>query len=876
METSKQLSKGLQKVGTSNLELNIRHRLLSTRLNLLLTRLQSTGNVSQFAEVPQKTKDRSRSKVKETSHVETSATGRGNRARGAPDSARAARGRGDRGRGGFRGGRGTTHATTNGARSADAGSSVPTAESTAYTGVAAADAAAQPIEAPEAKKVAPVPEEPPKKTWASMFAKPKPVAAPPKPVAHAPIAKEAPPISQEEPVAEPDSAPAEPEPGLAPPVTQAETPDQPSIVEEKEVVPEPPVEEAANTDIPQPKDQLTEENVEHLPDDSNPAPEGTVASTVASGSVIGASTPAPQAPIGRPALGGFATTALKATATPRSASFQRRLFEQQEAVVMPGNHAVDRAAVQFGNFNLNGDQESPLDEEEDREEVETRTQPPQHSPTAQPRTSLPPAIPRQPQAPTEAPLSEAPSVAPKQAPGLPPVPQQQQQQPSVGAQQQSPQNPIPSQTLPQQNVSSSQPYGQFGRYSQPGAAAESTPAQKSYDPFGAQTSQASQYDNFPGQTANHQQNSGLVGFSSAPSDYPSYYNTADQRNAYQNYYNSYGQQANTYNQQQQSSNQEAGASQQRTGSAFGSAPSDSAFPSSQAQQVPSRYGETQNSGQNTPNPAQTQQGQQNQHMHQQPHNQSGHAGGYGGYGHPYYQTPYYQNYMSQYGGYGGQGFGPYGGKGSMYGQPHHGYGMSPQTPYDQHSSSPANAGGFGQSSVHGREGLLAGGGFNEYGRSNSTQPSSAASANAGFGNASDPFGRSQGAFPNQTQSYSQQQTSQQAGGEDALKPFGDSKTSAGPSPSLGQPGRPGSATNTTSGQSNQSGIQQNQSQQQGFGGYPSHLGAQGNQYGGLGGLGSHQSGPQSYQAGGYGYGGFGGNHYSNRGWGANFSGHQNH
>lgn len=55
---------------------------------------------------------------------------------------------------------------------------------------------------------------------------------------------------------------------------------------------------------------------------------------------------------------------------------------------MPGNREVDRAAVQFGAFNLNGSEE---DVEGDREEPETRTQPPADSPVSQPRAALPPA-----------------------------------------------------------------------------------------------------------------------------------------------------------------------------------------------------------------------------------------------------------------------------------------------------------------------------------------------------------------------------------------------------------------------------------------------------------------------------------------------------
>jgi len=79
---------------------------------------------------------------------------------------------------------------------------------------------------------------------------------------------------------------------------------------------------------------------------------------------------------------------------------------------MPGNREVDRAAVQFGAFNLNGTGEGEDDVDGDREEPETRAQPPQHSPVAHPRATLPPA-PQQP-----APIPET-FPTPKQTAGLP-------------------------------------------------------------------------------------------------------------------------------------------------------------------------------------------------------------------------------------------------------------------------------------------------------------------------------------------------------------------------------------------------------------------------------------------------------------------------
>ena len=243
-------------------------------------------------------------------------------------------------------------------------------------------------------------------------------------------------------------------------------------------------------------------------------------------------------------------------------------MEQQEAVVMPGNHAVDRAAVQFGSMGL-GEGSDP-DVDEDREEAETRTQPPQHSPITQPKTSLPPA-PRQ--ASQDAPQQES-APTPKQAPGLPPVPQHQ---PSL---QQSPSNPIGSQAMQNQGSQSNQPYNQFARYGQPGIHSEaSAPPQKPYDPFGQQIpasnhSQSQNYD-YPGQS---QAPSQPGAFSSAPDNYPSNYLTSEQRSQYQNYYGSYGQPI-------AQSQQEAGSAQQRTGSAFGSGPTDSAYSQSQIPQV---------------------------------------------------------------------------------------------------------------------------------------------------------------------------------------------------------------------------------------------------------------------------------------------------
>lgn len=203
----------------------------------------------------------------------------------------------------------------------------------------------------------------------------------------------------------------------------------------------------------------------------------------------------------------------------------------------------------------------------------------------------------------------------------------------------------------------------------------------------------------------------------------------------------------------------------------------------------------------------------------------------------------------------------------MYGQPHHGYGTSPQASYD-HPTSSASAGGFG-----GRE-TSSYAGLNDYGRQGQGQSGSSFASQ-------DTFGRTQSGYSSQNQS---QQYSQQANtsSEDALKAYPDAKT--GPSPSLGLPGRTGSAANNSNlpSSSSQTGFPPPQSQQQGFGGYPGHLNhpnsSQNSQYGGLGGLGGHQSSSQSHQSsnyGNYGAAGFGGSYgnYGRGGWGSNYGGH---
>lgn len=534
---------------------------------------------------------------------------------------------------------------------------------------------------------------------------------------------------------------------------------------------------------------------------------------------------------------------------------------------MPGNREVDRAAVQFGAFNLSG---SEQDEEPEREEPETRAQPPQHSPVA-PRASLPPA-PQQPAAPVpetfptpKQPAGLPAATHPIAAPGLP-----------------SPAPLVSAQVTAQQAPQASAQYSQYGRYAQSGAQDPSSLPQKPYDAFSQQApSTQSPFDGYSSQQSQSQPQPQSGAFSSAPNEYSAYY-TADsqQRNAYNNYYNQ------QYGLQQGPQGQDGPASQQRSYSGYGGPQGEnsSQFPQSAAQSQ-SRYAaatEGQTSGHSTPNPtAQAQQPGASQNTQPQPgHQQQPQVGNYP-YGHPYYSSPYYAAYMNQYQQYGAGNYpgGPYGAKGGLH-QPYQGYGMSPAAPYE-HAASPA-AGGFGGSSLHGRDSAL-GGGLSDYGRAGSAQSAQTpqtVGAGGAFGGSHDAFARGS-SYQGQNQGhYNAQQTAQPGSGDD-LKPFGDSKNGNGPSPSLAQAGRPGSATNTAPG----SALPPPQSQPIGYGGYPAHLqqglhGSQGgSQYGGLGGAAGHQAAGQGHQNSQYGgYQGFGGyqgygNTQNRGGWGGNYGGH---
>lgn len=988
------------------------------------------GSVSQFSEV-KKPKDRARSKVKEDSTAAGTtdkSTSRGGRGRGGIDSARGGRGRGsDRGRGGSRGGRGG-HATTNGAQKDTTAASVPTTESPAWDTTTSAEAAtggsnsgvqeiskeaatesdqsawnnagatseAATAATSDSMKSNLIPEGGPKKSWASMFAQAKPAPAPKQaPVPSQPPLKEPVAPSQVDVVTE--EVKEEPEP--LPPASLTQEPAVPATSEPTKAE-QPGMIDNDDVAITPSKDPLTEENVEHLPDESNPPATQTVASTAGSVDPRNLTPlPAQQPPIGsRPPMGGYAATAYRATGQAgRSSSFQRRVQEQQEAVVMPGHNAVDRAAVQFGSMGLNGD--GP-DVDEDREEPETQKAL-QHSPPSQPRTSLPPA-PRQGQETAAAENLQA----PKQAPGLPPASLQNQQQMQDATM-------TPGLSQDQQHMNPN--FNQYARYAhQPGMQQESgAQQQKPYDPFGHQA-QPSQFDQFGGHTQQQQQQTpvgGFGGLSSAPADYSQFYTSNEQnRNTYNQYYggSSYGPQDARTQMGQHTQQDVQGLGQQRSASSFGSGPNESGYagqaqqqvsilsifhkivseamarkdekcpaieqqygwtnntirqaaascqvsekakptpaihPDSQIsvglasvplrppqsrrgsnkfasqlrdapeknccfshptivdsraslkhlsdqflQQAQSRFGDAPGSGHNTPNPhmvGQQQAGpnaQQSHSIHQQGPSHQQQAGGYGGgasagfpYGHPYYQSPYQQAYQNQFGynhQLGGYGGGFPGKQGGMYGGPQ-GYGMGSHSSYDQHSSSPANAGAFGQnqtSSMRTASGMTSGlgGGHDDYSRGSTGSQS-------GFGNVNDPFARSTSGFAGQT-SYGQQSM---AGPEEPLKPFDNTKS--GPSPALGQPGRPGSAANSVAG-GTQSSLQPPQGQHTGFGaagGYPGFPG-QGSQYGGaLGGLGSHQQGQsamggQGGYGGGYGAAGFSqtyGGYGSRGGWASNYGAH---
>lgn len=811
------------------------------------------GNISQWGEVS-KPKKTTKPKAKETTAAPT------NNEWSTPTAAARARGgravSEGRGRGratdrGGRGGRGrVAQASANGPRTKENQPlSVPTEESSAWTDE-------KPAEEPTAAQATTESSQsaaPQAKTWASMLrqtAAPKPAPKPAAPVQSEP-AETQPVIESPAIETAPEPQPAAAEDETTPVVEQA-VPAAPAAVVEPEVALSPS------------HDELTRTNLEQVVDDSKPPATHTAASTTAdswdprqSTTATPLSAAQQQHQAQRQASSGFAASALKATTerAGRTPSYQRRVLDQEEAVRMPGNREVDRAAVQFGAFNLGGGEE---DVDGEREEPETRAQPPADSPISQPRTSLPPVS--QPGASAEA-AQRAPGES-SLASNLGEVIADN----SVG------QAPGPQGTVP-----SAQPIApqsqQFSRFGQPGA--QDGP-QKPLDPFAQQvpTSQAP-FDSFPGQTSQPPSQQPGGAFSSAPGDYSSYY-TANDRNAYNSYY------GHQYAQQQQGAHgqPDSAPGQPRGFGAYGAsqqADNLSQYPQSGAG-IQQRFGagsDNQNSGHSTPNPT-TQTQQQQQQAAGAPGSQpQSHAQQYPGYNHPYYNNPYYQHYYSNYG---QGGFGPYGGgKGGMYGQP---YGMSPNAPFD-HQGSPAS---FAQSSLH-REGGI-GSSLDQYNRAGGAAGAGAGQAGAGapglggagnFGSAHDSFARGASSF--QSQGFGSQGPSSNAAADD-LKPFGEPKSGSGPSPSIGG-ARPGSAAAGNNAAGGQSGLPPPQSSQLGgnaYGGYPGHMqGLHGtNAYGmgGAGGANQHGSSPYgSYGQGGFGAGSgyYGGGQQQQRGgWGGNY------
>ncbi|KAJ6445954.1 RNAPII degradation factor Def1 [Purpureocillium lavendulum] len=817
------------------------------------------GTISQWGEVS-KPKKTTRAKGKDATAsapaaAEQSSAG-GRPARGGRVVSEGGRGRGrgsDRG-GAARGGRGrSAHAGTNGARNKEASQlSVPTEESSAWDNEKAqADKPEPKTAAAEKPSVTATTSDLPKaaapqaKTWASMLRQstaPKPAPVPKEATAPKP-AESVEPQAAAEPV-HPEPEPAVEEPEEATPVAQHVEPVQAAAVSQPEV------------SLPPTKDELTETNLEQVVDDSKPPATDTAASTAAdswdprqspvSANATPLSAAQQQHQAQRAATSGFATSAMKATAerATRAPSYQRRVLDQEEAVRMPGNREVDRAAVRFGAFSLNGGEE---DIDGEREEPETRAQPPADSPVAHPRASLPPVS--QPVAVPE-PFSQKPTVAPPTGPAT-----------TV------PTGPAAHAQVPQPAVPSAQQYGRFGH----GVSQETAPAaQKPVDPFNQQSTPVSQppFDNYATQTSQPPAQQPAGAFSSAPSDYSNYY-TANQQD--RNPYNYYGQQ---YGAQGAHGQHDGAPSQQRPFGGYNAqADNLSQYPQSGAMHNQPRFGgsgESQNSGHSTPNPtAQSQQQQATQQPQQQgaPGTQPQSHGQYPGYSHPYYSNPYYHQYYS---GYGQGGFGPYG-KGGMYGQP---YGVSPNAPYD-HSSSP---GAFGPSSLHRESGL--GSGLGEYGRAGSGQTGNQPGlGGSSFGGAHDSFARGASSFQSQGQGFGTQTQPAAGGSTDDLKPFGDAKTGSGPSPALGGGPRPGSATNTAP--SAQSGLPPPQTSQMGgaYGGYPSHLQGHGlhgsGAYGMGGGAGANQHGSSPYGSYGQGFGSgyYGGQQQQQQqrgGWGGNY------
>lgn len=349
------------------------------------------GTISQWGEVS-KAKKPARPKAKDALATGAEASSLSNpRASRGTTRVVSEGGRG-RGRATDRGGRGrgrSSQPPTNGTRQKENQQlSIPTEESTAWATDKTRDDATEEVESLTEKPVLVEASNasPQAKTWASMLRQ----STAPKP---APKLKETPASAAAEPATEPvpPTEPIVPEP--APPTHEEEsTPVADPVTPAPVTIIEP---EAA---LPESHDELTEINLEQVADDSNPPATQTAASTAADSwdprqnTASATATPlsaAQQQHQPQRATSGYAASALKAAAerTARTPTYQRRVLDQEEAVRMPGNREVDRATVQFGAFSLGGGDE---DIDGDREEPETRTQPPADSPVSHPRTSLPP------------------------------------------------------------------------------------------------------------------------------------------------------------------------------------------------------------------------------------------------------------------------------------------------------------------------------------------------------------------------------------------------------------------------------------------------------------------------------------------------------
>ncbi|KAK4236523.1 hypothetical protein C8A03DRAFT_35563 [Achaetomium macrosporum] len=855
--------------------------------NLTVTRI-AEGTISQWGQVSKSKKERkTKADTFTTTTGEPVATGGSRNARGGRG---ADSGRG-RGRATERGGRGAARgksapATTNGTRNKENQPlSVPTGESNEWNIKKAEEPAvssepaqtesvtAATTNAPSATIETPKPVTIPeggKTTWASMLRQstaPKPVQKPkeavtkaPEPVIqplpHSEAAKPEPqpPTSIDEPAPEPTNEPA-PAPSSAPapePIAAA-IPVVPAVPAVPNVI----VPEVAL--LPS-NDQLTEKNLDRVTDVSHPPGTETAASEAAdSWDPRGTAPSATATPLSASQQQHQAARAMAKPAARTPLHHARRMLDQAEPVRMP--HAldhVDRAAVQFGAFSLNDDDDADNAEEP----PETRPQPPEDSPVSHPRTSLPPVQP-----------TPVPDVFSAQTPVATQIPTG----PAAAAS--APQTSTMSTSQVSAQPAASESNQQFGRFGQPASQEGSSfPTTKPFEPFGQQPAVASAAQNqFEGgfqaqgqaaQPPNQQQPGGP--FSSASNDLSSYY-TADHQNRF-NYYNQ------NYGQQQGAQGQDALSQQpQRSFSGYNAPQNESLgqYPQSGVQHGQPRFGsstvaDSQVGG--TPTPTQTaSQAPSGPSTQAQAHGQQAHDYPYSG--HPYYSNPYYSAYMGGYQGYNQGAYGAPYGKGGLGYQPSQ-YAITPQGPHSY--SSPAGA--FGQSALHRDSGV--GAGLGEYGRGGSTQ-SAQQGLGSGFGGVHDTFGRSGSAYQSQGgQSFNAPGSQPGAGpSADELKPFGDAKATGGPSPSLGAAARPGSAANNGPGQAGLPPPQSNQQSGLGMGayGYPSHMqghGLHGSQSG-AGGYGMSAGGAQGHQntyGAGYGAQGFGGSYYANppRGWGNNY------